>query len=123
MMGLADQYPEEVLGLRPLDPRRARWTNWPLERIKPMLDHPSMVEESEVADPSLPRLVMFHDSFGTALKPFLAEHFSRAVYDFSPMTFDQSILEREKPDLVIQEITERYLSIDFTAPGAQRPSE
>jgi hypothetical protein len=123
MMGLSDLYPEEVLGLRPLTPRRARMANWPLDRLKTLPDHPSMVEESTVADAALPRLVMFHDSFGTALKPFLAEHFSRALFEFAPMAFDQALLEREKPDLVIQEITERYLLVDFTQPDPKRSAE
>jgi hypothetical protein len=123
MMGLTDLYPEEVLGLRPLDPRRAEMTNWPLDRLKALKDHPSTVEESGIPGSHLPRLVMFHDSFGTALKPFLAEHFARALFEFQAMAFDESILEREKPDLVIQEITERYMWVDFTDPNRQLTPE
>jgi hypothetical protein len=98
-------------------------TNWPLDRLKALKDHPSTVEESGIPGSHLPRLVMFHDSFGTALKPFLAEHFARALFEFQAMAFDESILEREKPDLVIQEITERYMWVDFTDPNRQLTPE
>jgi hypothetical protein len=64
---------------------------------------------------------MFHDSFGMALVPFVAEHFSRAVYVSRDMGFEESILEREKPDLVIQEITERYLWVDYPKTHENRP--
>jgi alginate O-acetyltransferase complex protein AlgJ len=109
MMGMTDVYQEEVLGLRPLDPRQARFTEWPPEKRNALPSQPYMVQESEIPGSKLPRLVLFHDSFGNALKPFVAEHFSRAVYAFNAMIFDKSILDQEKPDLVIQEITERYL--------------
>ena len=35
---------------------------------------------TEIDDPSLPRAVIFRDSFVSRLVPFLSEHFSRAVY-------------------------------------------
>ena len=58
----------------------------------------------------IPRVVIFRDSFGMALSPFLSEHFGRGVYlwihDFEP-----SVIERERPDLVIQEYAERRLSV------------
>ncbi|MCC6146512.1 MAG: hypothetical protein IT308_02980 [Anaerolineaceae bacterium] len=63
---------------------------------------------SEVDDASLPRAVIFRDSFANSLEPFLAGHFSRAVY---PWTFgiDWELIEREQPDIVIYELAERYL--------------
>ncbi|MBZ5587827.1 MAG: hypothetical protein LAO05_04635 [Acidobacteriia bacterium] len=58
----------------------------------------------------IPRVVVFRDSFSVPLAPFLSEHFGRCVYlwvqDFEPRA-----IEREKPDLVIQEYTERLLSV------------
>jgi hypothetical protein len=113
MLGMTDVYQEEVLGLRPLDARRASFLDWPTERFAELHARPQLVRESFVPDPALPRLVMFHDSFGLALQPFLAEHFSKATYVFNPMSFEDSILGREKPGLVIQEITERYLWVDY----------
>jgi hypothetical protein len=63
-------------------------------------------------DPSLPRLLMYRDSFSSYLVPLLSDHFSRAIYLWAYPTDDvYSYIEAEKPDVVIIEITER--SLDF----------
>jgi len=61
-------------------------------------------------DHGLPRAVMFLDSFGLELRDFLSEHFSRIVYvrDMT-LAFDNGVIIEEKPDLVIEEINERFL--------------
>ena len=51
---------------------------------------------------------MVRDSFTIALIPFLSDHFSRAVYQ-SDFNVDQMLIAEEKPDVVIFELTERYL--------------
>ena len=58
-------------------------------------------------DPSLPKAVIFHDSFMMALNPFLSQDFREVVYVLG--RFDPAVIEREKPDVVIDEITERHL--------------
>jgi hypothetical protein len=121
LMGTPDLYREEVLGLRPLEPRRARMSLWPASRLGEFVDRPSSVQEAAVADPGLPRMVLLHDSFGVALVPFLAEHFSRSVFIPTTMGFDAPVLEREQPDLVLQEITERHLWIDYPDKYQDRP--
>jgi alginate O-acetyltransferase complex protein AlgJ len=63
---------------------------------------------TEIADTSLPRAVVFRDSFASRLAPFLSEHFSRAVYLWQN-DFDADAVIREKPDVVIQEIVGRHL--------------
>jgi hypothetical protein len=70
--------------------------------------------ESEIPGSDLPRLVMFHDSFGGALQPFFAEHFSKAVFVSKGMGFEEALLEQERPQVVLQELTERYLWVDWT---------
>ena len=62
----------------------------------------------ENPDKSLPRLVMFHDSFGYALFPFLKESFSRIVFSQRPY-FSEDIIAHEKPDLVLEVHAERQL--------------
>jgi alginate O-acetyltransferase complex protein AlgJ len=61
---------------------------------------------TEVAQPDLPRAVVYRDSFGSALVPFLSEHFSRALYlweyDVDPRTIDH-----ERPQVVIHEWASR----------------
>jgi len=61
-------------------------------------------------DAPIRRAVVFRDSFSMALVPFLSEEFGRAVYLWI-QDFEPSVIEREKPDLVIQEYTERLLSV------------
>jgi hypothetical protein len=64
----------------------------------------------EVPDSQLPRLVMFRDSFASALVPFLSTCFSRSVYVWS-FYHDLSLITREKPNIVIDEVNERYLYV------------
>ncbi len=63
---------------------------------------------TEINDRSLPRAVIFRDSFTSQLVPFLSEHFSRAVYLWQN-DFDAEDVTREHPDVVIQEIVGRHL--------------
>jgi alginate O-acetyltransferase complex protein AlgJ len=61
-----------------------------------------------VTKADLPVLVMFRDSFASWLIPYLSESFSKSIYIWS-RKFDFSIIAREKPAIVIYEISERYL--------------
>jgi len=63
--------------------------------------------------PGLPRAVVYRDSMAISLIPLLAENFSRSVFASSGK-LDQALIEREKPDVVIEEMVERSLN----APGA-----
>jgi hypothetical protein len=63
--------------------------------------------------PGLPRAVMLRDSMAIALIPLVSENFSRIVY-VSSRALDRDLVEREKPDIVIEELVERTLH----APGA-----
>jgi len=63
--------------------------------------------------PGLPRAVVLRDSMAISLIPLLSENFSRVVY-VSTRELDQALIEREKPDIVIEELVERSLH----APGA-----
>ncbi len=63
---------------------------------------------STSSDASLPRVVMFHDSFGQAAVKFVAKTASRAVtiWDF----FQPAVVIEERPDLVIELYVERVLA-------------
>ncbi len=63
--------------------------------------------------PGLPRAVVLRDSMAIPLIPLLSENFSRVVY-VSSRQLDRALIEREKPDIVIEELVERSLH----APGA-----
>ncbi|HEX2570504.1 MAG TPA: hypothetical protein VH877_13185 [Polyangia bacterium] len=66
---------------------------------------------TENPSPGLPRAVVLHDSFGVRWIQFLGEDFARCYFfQFSSANgFDPALIERERPDVVIEEVTERYL--------------
>jgi hypothetical protein len=96
---------EEVLGLGPRLPRRAHVCEAFLPDVYNTLGPP---HATEYPDSSLPRAVMFHDSFTWALEPFLSEHFQRIVYGWTDQ-FNPELVRQEQPDVVVQELVERKL--------------
>ncbi|MDQ7831958.1 MAG: hypothetical protein RDU30_09500 [Desulfovibrionaceae bacterium] len=116
LLGLQDYLTEpRLLYVNAAGGARARGVSYPAS-IHPGYFQP--LAASEVAGPAgegLPRAVFFHDSFFWELMPFLAEHFRFAVYawmnpqtEMEPRYFDTELIERERPDLVVEEFTERY---------------
>ncbi len=68
----------------------------------------------EVPGANLPRLVMFHDSFGSEfLNDYLAEDFSKSTFMWDYNIDLDEITEKEKPNVVIIEVVERMLSALF----------
>ncbi len=53
--------------------------------------------------------VVFRDSFMSSMMPFLARSFKKTIFVWQP-NLDYSIIEHFKPDVVISEQTERFLS-------------
>jgi len=74
---------------------------------------PSDVEIYECNRPGSLRAVVYRDSMAIPLIPMLAENFSRVVF-ITGRALDPELIEREKPDLVIEEMVERALH----GPGA-----
>jgi alginate O-acetyltransferase complex protein AlgJ len=104
MMGLTRVLREVDLTLVPRRPRRARV-------VEPAGAAPTGEEGrlvTEIDDASLPRALIFRDSFVSPLVPFLSEHFRRAVYLWQN-DFDANAVLIEHPDVVIQEIVGRHL--------------
>ena len=63
----------------------------------------------ENADTSLPRAIIFRDSFFTALEPFTSTLFSSAEYLWRQFTEqDKQYILQNKPNIIIWEIVERY---------------
>ena len=94
----------QVLALEPRRPRLARV-------VEPAGAAPDAEEGrlvTEIPGSTLPRAVIFRDSFVSPLAPFLSEHFSRAVYLWQN-DFDANVVLEEHPDVVIQEIVGRHL--------------
>jgi alginate O-acetyltransferase complex protein AlgJ len=69
-------------------------------------------------DPRMPRLVMYHDSFGFYLIPLLARSFSHGAYFWGKQNMRADFIAREKPDIVIDEFAERFLTANrWETPG------
>jgi hypothetical protein len=55
--------------------------------------------------------MLIGDSFSFGLAPFVSQHFRHFV--FTPAhSLDPELIDREKPEIVIQELVERKLSVD-----------
>ena len=111
MLGLKRFLREERLMLVPIRPRLARVVEPP--GADPAADVGRLV--TEIPGSTLPRAVIFRDSYTSALVPFLSEHFSRAVYLWQD-DFDASAVVTERPAVVIQEIVGRHLYTFIPSP-------
>lgn len=98
MLGLQDLIREEWYDMVPRGPRSAT--------IEPQ--SPNVPERLVTVHPdqSLPRAVVFRDSYFGAVQPFFSEHFSRVVYSWT-YDFEADLIEQERPQVVVQEILER----------------
>lgn len=65
-------------------------------------------ERYEHQDRSLPKAVLFHDSFGLPLIPLLSAHFSELT-TFWQHDFNVSVIEALEPDVVLQVYVDRSL--------------
>jgi alginate O-acetyltransferase complex protein AlgJ len=101
ILALDDRFREERIDFLPTAPQRAR-------KVAGSNPGESDVVAMECADCGGPRVVMTQDSFNTNLAPLLAEHFSRIVF-VDGTRLDRSLIDRERPALVIQEFVERIL--------------
>lgn len=99
-LGLNGILHEESLGLKARIPLR-------LPYVEQDVVEPFTVSASRSGQPGI---VVFRDSFMTAILPWLAESFGRGAY-FWQYGFSPDIIQAEHPAIVIQEIAERKLSI------------
>jgi hypothetical protein len=104
MLGLTDALHEEDLVLVPASPATARIVE--PEHPNRRLMHARIVTEGPKGGP---RAVVFMDSFGAGLVPFLSEDFSRVVYLWQN-NLDPEVIRRERPRVVIQEWVGRRLA-------------
>lgn len=74
--------------------------------------HEVQTREVKGLDKKMLKLVMNRDSYSNFLIPFLAEHFERSVYLWTPL-FNAEVIKEEKPDIFMTEMLERFM-IDLT---------
>jgi alginate O-acetyltransferase complex protein AlgJ len=111
MMGLKRVLGEEDLRLVPIHPRR-------YVVIQPKgniveAGEPRIV--TEIPGSTLPRALVFRDSFTSAMAPYFSEHFSRVVYLWRN-DFAVDEIEKEHPDVVLQEIVSRHVQWFIPSP-------
>jgi len=113
MLALGDFYSEDAMLFTPKIPFKAKAVAG-----EDKLDSIDSQTVFEGPDPTLPRAVIFRDSFVRALIPFLNEHFSRVVFIWpwptskqSVRKFDTEAILKEKPDIVIDQFAERYFTM------------
>jgi hypothetical protein len=107
LLGVDQDLREESLKLAP---KRAYKTHGTTEGVPPANAWISPPFAMHQANPQLPRAVMFCDSFTFGMYPFLSQHFQRIAFFWQVFpTFDPAVVEREHPDVVIQEMVERKL--------------
>jgi alginate O-acetyltransferase complex protein AlgJ len=78
------------------------------ERLEVSKTRPSVVLENE-GRADAPRAIVYRDSFGEHVRPFLAAAFSWSAWLWRP-SIDVPLLRRERPDVVIQIVAERFLA-------------
>lgn len=71
-----------------------------------------LISVSTNSKKGLAKAVVFHDSFFNLMKPYFTEHFSRVVMVGGKNLdrFEPDIIARERPQVVVEEIVERYLT-------------
>jgi alginate O-acetyltransferase complex protein AlgJ len=56
------------------------------------------------------KVIVFRDSFSGGFQPFLGFHFKEVLYIWQ-YNWDAAFLEREKPDIVVDEMLERFFNL------------
>jgi hypothetical protein len=109
LLGLADRLSEEAPRLESRTPPKAKRVELEGQFDGNPACRPFAMERPDLPSP---RGIIFHDSFGSYLIPTLAEHFHRIVFAWERTDFpifDSALVEREHPEVVIQEMVERKL--------------
>jgi hypothetical protein len=94
-------YRGELLTLVPRAPLAARAAEGSPELEPTVHSRPEQRLVMETGRTELPSALVFHDSFGYPLMPYLSEHFERVVYLHTTGAMDFAAIETESPDLVI----------------------
>jgi alginate O-acetyltransferase complex protein AlgJ len=104
LIGGTEFIKEEYINLKPLDNNSLK-----IEDIDDITKSPITFEQN---DSSFPRALIFRDSFFSSVAPFLAGHFQHSKYywqNWNTSTPIEEIVSSQKPDIVIEEITERLV--------------
>ena len=108
LLGLTDHYRESFDLLTPKHSRLAAAVP-PGDRLQPDFT------TTWLGAATGPRVLVFRDSYFSAMVPFFSESFARVRYVLGP--YRESIVASDKPDIVVEEMVERYLALPRFAPA------
>lgn len=111
MLALQNIYRRKEVAFTFLDSTKKLYPARPMEIISAYNNVP--IDSSQL------KLVMFRDSYANYLIPFLNLNFKRAVYIWN-YEFMPDLIEKEKPDVVVFESLERFISYALTIPNPPR---
>ncbi len=77
---------------------------------KDLKDHKYIFERRDSTTFPKKNIVMFYDSYYGLLRPFFENHFTITERPHQWNSFDYKVIEDVKPDIVIYEVVERYLT-------------
>src|ERR1035437_946030 len=108
-----------MLGSNPPEKNRFMFTpkpSFPLLVVRPVTNlvliwnthNPDAI--SEAPAPLKETVVMFHDSFGAAWRPFLGGSFKQILYVWDNREFNPQIIIEYRPQIVISEMLERFFN-------------
>ena len=117
LSGLAEAEPYAPIRATCAVPQPAAMDAAALDRYGPRMPevHPYNVPATRCTS-GRERLLMFHDSFGAMMAPYLSESFARAVYVLREPSLAQmqAMVAVEHPTVVIEERVERYLLLPLS---------
>lgn len=102
-------YMEDLLVQRNVEAKMHFERGVPQELWDSKIHDRALAVDSATLGASLPRAVVFHDSMGEKLRPWIAENFSHVAFQWVS-DFDTALIEKEKPAIVIQLFVERALA-------------
>jgi len=112
MLDLSSELRDEMLKMRPMQPRRA--------------DRKRLSDDSEpdivttISDENLPTAMIYRDSFSNRLLPYLAEHFRSAKFEWARKGTIMRNVETVNPDIVLQIMNDRALRVNLKYAGRMR---
>jgi hypothetical protein len=109
LLGQDDLVENDYVALTPIPPLQdLRYTNdvQILPKAWPKNTDPAVTENPRATGTA----IVFRDSFGGFWSPFLGHHFNRVLYIWQ-YEWDPAFIERENPDVVIDEFLERFLKL------------
>lgn len=109
MLGLNDQMRENAMLIDNKSP--LQWTACTGEPLPTYLNSKGVSRFfiTKTKGKPLPNAFVLGDSFMEFLQPLLSDHFQSASYYYWPSDFPHTLIQKEMPDIVIEEIVERDL--------------